>query len=183
MHRCLLLSVAVIAFGCLAAAAAQGPISRELDPDGEMHGLRFGATEEQVRATLGLPTGSLQINDSRRALFYGKSHALVLRKGRLVELHVTRYLLDWELTQQMEEHPLLNSRRWTLKPGIEDGMTFDEVARLLDKPNARPDYRLSYETDSAIVELSFSGTVEARGSTPDAFSVASVRIKSLVVEW
>jgi hypothetical protein len=181
LHR-LLFSVAVIALTSLQVAAAQSPISRELDPDGEMHGVRFGATEEQVRATLGPPTGSLQISDSRQVLFYGKSHAFSFRKGRLVELHVMRYLLDWELTQQMEEHPLLNSGRWTLKPGIVDGMTFGEVARLLNKPDARPDYRYSYETDKAFVQLEFSGKMNGQGG-PDDFSLTSVRIKSFVVEW
>jgi hypothetical protein len=180
LHR-LLLPILLLAPGGL-ALSAEATIPREIDPDGEMHGVRFGATDAQVRAKLGAPTGSLRLSDTRQALFYGRSHAFVFRKSRLVELHVTHSLFDWDLSQNMEEHPLLNSERWTLKPGIENEMTFPEVARLLNKPNARPDFRYRYETEKAIVELSFSGRSSDKGS-PDQFTLRSFSIKSLALQF
>jgi hypothetical protein len=163
-------------------AATPPTVPRDLDPDGEMHGVRFGATEAQVRARLGAPTGSLQISDSRNALFYGKSHGFVFRKGRLIELHITEYLLDWELAQQMEDHPLFNAGRWTLKPGIKDGMSFGEVMRALGNKNVRPDHRFQYETDSATVELQFSSRTDV-SEGEDKYHLMRVRIKSLNTAW
>jgi hypothetical protein len=170
------------AFVGLGFAATPMTVPRDVDPDGEMHGVRFGATEAQVRAKLGAPTGTLQISDTRNALFYGKSHAFVFRKGRLVELHITEHLLDWELTQQMEEHPLFNAGRWMLKPGITDGMTFGEVMRQLKNENVRPGHRFQYETETASVELAFSGRVDV-GEGEDKYHLMRVRLKSLNSAW
>jgi hypothetical protein len=68
-----------------------------------------------------------------------------------------------------------------LKPGIKNDMEFGEVARLLGKANSRPDYRLNYEADKAVVELNFSGRSSMQGET-DAYVLSGVRIKSLAVQ-
>ena len=179
--KLLCLALILLGVGGLAAAPTPKSVPPDLDPDGKVHGVSFGATAAQVREAFGPPTGSLQISESREALLYGKSHAFVFRKGRLVELHITDHLLDWELTPSMEDHPLFNADRWVLKPGIKNDMNFGEVARLLKKPNARPDYRLNYETEKAVVELNFSGRSDMRGKA-EAYELSGVRIKSLAVQ-
>jgi len=177
-----LLAMIFLAVSMLLAAAPPSAVPREVDPDGEMHGVKFGATEAQVRARLGAPTGTFQITETRNALFYGKSHAFVFRKGRFTELMITSHLVDWELTQYMEDHPVFNEHRWTLKPGIENDMNFGDVANKVGKPNARPDHRLNYETTGASVELTFSSNVSKEGS-PDQYQLMGVRIKSLNQAW
>ena len=57
-------------------------------------------------------------------------------------------------------------------------MTFGDVARLVKKPNARPDYRLNYETEKALVELNFSSRSDMRGKP----EVLGIRIKSMGVQ-
>lgn len=174
---CVLLSGALL-LSAPHGVDAQQKVSSDLDPDGLMYGLKFGATENQVVAALGQPSGSLRLTATRKVLVYGKCNLFVFWKGAFRELDVGHVLLDYKLAEQMEDHPLVSCASWTLKPGIRESMTFGKVARLLNRPNAQPDYHFNYETESATVELDFAGTERNPGEA-DNFTLLGVRIKSI----
>jgi hypothetical protein len=148
-----------------------------IDPDEGAYGVPFGATEKQLVETLGPPSGSLQLSPTRTALFYGQSHVFLFRKGNFRGVLLSRFgTLDHRLINYMDMHPRFDATPWNISPGINAGMNYAQVVRILKKPEGRGDYRLSYETDNARVELSFSGTSE-RGE-PESFSLMAALIES-----
>ena len=169
--------LATLAFARLAAADAKEPLSPIIDPDHGAYGVPFGSTEKQVVEKLGTPTGTVQLSSTRRALIYGKSHAFIIRKGTFRALIFADSVLDYRLSQGMESHPVVDSINWTLGPGIKDGMSYAQVAKVLGRADKIGDYNLAYETANARIELQFSGMQGARGD-PESFS-----LRGFVIEY
>jgi hypothetical protein len=119
---------------------------RVIDPDGSIYGLQLGASEKQVVAAFGPPNGVIAISDTRKAFLYGKSHLFVFRGGRLRELRVGDHMVDWQLARQMDGNPFFDRSDWVLKPGLRNGMNFDEVRSVLGRPGASPNHQFSFDT-------------------------------------
>ncbi len=136
--------------------ARYSKLDRTIDPDGLIYGLKFGATEKQVLDTLGVPNGVIAISDTRKALLYGKSHLLVFRGGRFRELRIGEHVINWEMARQMDGNPFFDRGDWVVKPGIKNGMSFEEIQTLLGRPGAVPDHKFSYDTKETSVSLSFA---------------------------
>lgn len=136
--------------------ARYSKLDRTIDPDGLVYGLKFGATEKQVLDALGVPNGLIAISDTRKALLYGKSHLFIFRGGKFRELRIGEHVINWELARQMDGNPFFDRGDWVVKPGIRNGMSFEEVQKVLNRPGAAPDYKFSYDTKEASVSLSFS---------------------------
>jgi hypothetical protein len=129
---------------------------RIIDPDGSVYGIKFGATEKQVLEAFGVPNGVFVLNESKKVFLYGKSHLFIFRNGKFCELRVGEYVFNWDLLKQMEGHPFFDRNDWTLKPGLKDGMDFEEVKKVLGKPNVSPDYKFTFDTKNASITLDFS---------------------------
>lgn len=174
-HRFSLATLVACLFTVL-PAAADVP-SAGIDPDQGAYGVPFGATEKQLIEKLGPASGSLQLSPTRRALFYGRSHVFLFRKGAFRGVLLSQFgTLDHRLTDYMDMHPRFDAASWKISPGITGGMNYAQVARLLKKPEGRGDYRLNYETSSARVELTFSGMGER--NVPESFSLIGAVIES-----
>ena len=176
------LRLRVLLFGLVlststASIHAKDPITPIIDPDHGVYGVPFGATEKQLTEELGAPSGTIQLSSTRRALIYGNKNAFIFRKGVLRGLVVSQYILDHRVSQGMEPNPVVDSMVWTLVPGIKDGMTYNQVAKLLGRPSANGDYLIAYETESARVELQFAGRQGFRGD-PESFTLVGLAIES-----
>ena len=136
--------------------ARYGKLDRTIDPDGLVYGLKFGASEKQVLDALGVPNGVIAVSDTRKALLYGKSHLFVFRRGKFRELRIGEHVINWELARQMDGNPFFDRDDWVVKPGIRNGMSFEEVQKLLGRPGAVPDHKFSYDTKETSVSLSFA---------------------------
>lgn len=136
--------------------ARYAKLERSIDPDGSIYGLRFGATEKQILDAFGLPNGVVIISDTRKALLYGKSHLFVLRNGRFRELRIGEHVINWEIARQMDGNPFFDRSDWVVRPGIRNGMSFEEIQKLIGRPAAVPDHKFSYDTKEASVALSFA---------------------------
>jgi hypothetical protein len=104
-----------------------------------------------------MPNGVLVLSDTKKAYLYGKTHIFILRNGKLREVKVGDHIIDWDVSQQMDGHPFFDSGKWSIKPGITNGMSFDDMKKTLNKPTAMPDYRYSFDTNNSSVILNFSG--------------------------
>ena len=153
-----------------ASAFGKEPVSSVIDPDHGVYGVAFGATEKQLIDKLGEPSGTIQLSSTRRALVYGKKHAFIFRKGVFRGLIVSNFILDYDLVQGMEPHPVVDSITWTLVPGIKEGMSYAQVSKLVGRPAATGDYHLMYETADARVNLQFSGSEGSRRD-PEGFTL------------
>ena len=131
-------------------------LERSIDPDGSIYGLRFGASEKQLLEAFGMPNGVIVISDTRKALLYGKSHLFLLRNGRFRELRIGDHVINWEVARQMDGNPFFDRSDWVVQPGIRNGMSFEEVQKLIGRPAAVPDHKFSYDTKEASVALSFA---------------------------
>jgi hypothetical protein len=90
----------------LASAGTRGAdaLSPTIDPDKSVYGVPFGASENQLIAKLGAPSGTIQLSASRRALIYGKGHAFIIRKGVFRSVMISDHMLDYRLISGMEPH-------------------------------------------------------------------------------
>ena len=131
-----------------------------IDPDKMVYGLAFGATEAELIKAFGDPSGVIAASETVNVLLYGSSHLFVLRKGKFRELLIADHVIDWRVARRMERVAFFDGGSWTLAPGIQAQMSFEEVASKLKKSPAKPGYRLTYETSNAEVELEFSSTSE-----------------------
>jgi len=167
------MSVVFVCATATAALAAEGidlqprydparysKLDRTIDPDGLVYGLKFGATEKQVLDALGVPNGVIAISDTRKALLYGKTHLLVFRGGKFRELRIGEHVINWEVAQQMDGNPFFDRGDWVVKPGIRNGMSFEEVQKVVGRPGAVPDYKFIYDTKETSVSLSFSSSTQ-----------------------
>jgi hypothetical protein len=136
--------------------ARYSKLERTIDPDGFVYGLKFGATEKQVLDALGVPNGVIIVSETRKALLYGKRHIFVFRGGKFRELRVGEHVINWELARQMDGNPFFDRDDWVVKPGITNGMSFEEVQKLLGRHGAVPNHMFSYDTKSTSVSLSFA---------------------------
>ncbi|MEX0735652.1 MAG: hypothetical protein WD944_08205 [Steroidobacteraceae bacterium] len=127
-----------------------------IDPDKSVYGVPFGASEAQLVAAFGDPNGLIVVSDSAKAFLYGSTHLFLFKSGKLRELIVGHSVIDWQLSQRMDGNPFFDAGGWTMAPGIQNEMTFEQVQKVLRKPSAVPDHQYSYETDNAVVELMFS---------------------------
>ena len=141
--------------------ARYGKLDRTIDPDGLVYGLKFGATEKQVLDALGVPNGVIAISDTRKALLYGKSHLFIFRGGKFRELRIGEHVINWEVARQMDGNPFFDRGDWVVKPGIRNGMSCEEVQKVLNRPGAAPDYKFSDDTKETSVSLSFSSYAPA----------------------
>lgn len=137
-------------------------LSKEIDPDRGAYGVPFNTGEKEIIAVLGTPSGIYRISELRTVLFYGKSHAFVLKNGKFKELYVSDHVLDWRLVNVMEAHPFFDDGRWELKPGIKQQMSFQQVREKLGNELGDPNYQVKYTSNRASIELQFYGT-----SSPD----------------
>lgn len=151
---------------------------RSVDPDGSVYGVKFGATEKQILEAFGQPNGVIAVSETRKALLYGKSHLFVLRGGRLRELRVGDHILHWELTRQMDGNPFFDRSDWVLKPGLRNGMNFEEVKKALGRPSAEPNYQFTYDSKEASVTLSFSSYSSGPGAKPEGYRLSGFSIVS-----
>ena len=136
--------------------ARYSKLDRTIDPDGLVYGLKFGATEKQVLDALGVPNGVIVISDTRKALLFGKSHLFVFRGGKFRELRIGEHVINWEVGRQMDGNPFFDRGDWVVKPGIRNGMRFEEVQKVLGRHGSVPDHRFSFDTKEASVSLNFS---------------------------
>jgi hypothetical protein len=156
--------------------ARYSKLDRTIDPDGLVYGLKFGATEKQVLDVLGVPNGVIVISDTRKALLYGKSHLFIFRSGKLRELQIGELAINWKLARQMDGNPFFDRGDWVVKPGIRNGMSFEEMQKVLARPGAAPDYKFSYDTKETSVSLSFSSY--APSGRPVEYRLIGVSITS-----
>lgn len=136
--------------------ARYSKLDRTIDPDGLVYGLKFGATEKQVLDALGIPNGVIVISDTRKALLFGKSYLFIFRGGKFRELRIGEHVINWGMARQMDGNPFFDRGDWVVKPGIKNGMRFEEVQKVLGRAGAVPDHRFSFDTKDASVSLSFS---------------------------
>lgn len=151
---------------------------RVVDPDGSVYGVKFGATERQVLDAFGTPNGVVAISDTRKAVLYGKSHLFVFRSGKLRELRVNEHVFHWELAKQMDGNPFFDRSDWVIKPGLRNGMDFEEVRQLLGRPNAVPSYQFTYDSKQASVTLTFSSFSSGPGAKPEGYRLHGFTIVS-----
>ena len=149
---------------------------RLVDPDGSIYGVKFGASEKQLLEAFGTPNGVIVISEAKKAFLYGRSHLFILRNGRLRELRVGDHILNWGLSQQMDGNPFFDRGDWQLVPGIRNNMSFEEVQKIINRPNAVPSYSFSYDTKQASVTLNFAG--HSRSSGAESFRLHSFSILS-----
>ncbi len=159
-----------------AALFAEKP--REIDPDQQVYGLKFGATEEELVAAFGRPTGVVRIDPQRVALLYGRRHAFVLNDGKFTEMQISEQpVFAWELGSRMEGHPFFDSVSWSLQPGgVLPGMKFTDVAKALGAKLGAPGPKATFLSKNAQVELGFEPARDAKGAVR-AFSLANVWIR------
>lgn len=146
-----------------------------IDPDKAAYGVPFGATEADLLKALGDPSGVIVSSNTVKVLIYGSSHMFLLKNGRFRELLIGDHVIDWRISQRMEKVPFFDGSGWTLTPGINAQMSFEKVASILKKP-AKPEYRLSYETKNAEVELQFTSMSE--NGKEKGFVLRGVSIKN-----
>jgi len=146
-----------------------------IDPDVGLYGVNFGATEPQVLEALGEPNGVIVLTERKRAYLYGSSHLLLFRNGRLEEVRISDHVFDWELSQQMDGHPFFDLGSWVVKPGLRKGISFAEARKLLGRPESKPDYRMSYDTEAAVVTLGFHS--RSGPGSEDGFFLATLAIR------
>jgi hypothetical protein len=156
--------------------ARYSKLDRTIDPDGLVYGFKFGATEKEVLDALGVPNGVIAISDTRKALLYGKSHLFIFRGGKFRELRIGEHVINWELARQMDGNPFFDRGDWVVKPGIRNGMSFEEVQKVLNRPGAAPDYKFSYDTKETSVSLSFSSYTRPGG--PGEYKLMGLSIMS-----
>ena len=151
---------------------------REIDPDQQVYGLKFGSTEEEMVAAFGRPTGVVRIDPQHVALLYGRRHAFVLLNGSFTELQISAQpVFAGELGSRMEGHPFFDSVSWSLQPGgVLPGMEFTETAKKLGAKFGPPGPRATFLSKSAQVELGFERVRDAKGA-PSPFSLATVWIR------
>jgi hypothetical protein len=172
--RTITIAACLLTFAVTVAQAAEGTnleprynpglysqLERTIDPDGSIYGLKFGATEKQVLDAFGVPNGVIVISDTKKALLYGKTHLFVMRNGQLRELRVGDHVIDWELARQMDGNPFFDRGDWLLKPGIKNGMSFEDMQKTINRPAAVPNHKFSYDTKEASVTLSFASYSES----------------------
>lgn len=146
-----------------------------IDPDQSAYGVPFGANESEVLQQVGLPNGVIRVNSGRKILFYGKSHAFIFRKGLFRELRVSRHLIDWKLSEQMDSHPFFDRENWTINPGIKSNMSYAEVMQSLGRASGSGDHRFAFDTENATVRLSFA-SMRTSGDAPTAYSLLGFHI-------
>ena len=151
---------------------------RTIDPDGSVYGVKFGASEKEVLEAFGTPNGVIAISETRKALLYGRSHLFVFRGGLLRELRVSEHNFHWELVKQMDGNPFFDRSDWVLKPGIRNGMDFEEVKKALNRPTAVPHYQFSYDSKHAAVTLNFSSFSSGPGAKPEGYRLLGFSILS-----
>jgi hypothetical protein len=162
--------IAALVFAVPTVSHGAEPMESLIDPDRNVYGVPFGATEKQLIEKLGAPSGTIQLSATRRALIYGKTHSFIFRKGTLRTLIVSESILDYRLGRSMEPHPVVDSLNWTLAPGIKKGMSFAQISKLMKRDDSRGDYNLAYETSNAQVELQFAGMRSSRDDS-ESFSL------------
>lgn len=146
-----------------------------IDPDQSAYDVPFGAKESEVIQQVGLPNGVIRVNRGRKILLYGKSHAFIFRKGLFRELRVSRHLIDWKLSEQMESHPFFDNEKWTINPGITGNMSYEEVMQSLGRASGPGDHRFAFDTDNATVKLTFS-SMRMAGDTSPKYSLMGFHI-------
>jgi hypothetical protein len=152
--------------------------STVIDPDKSAFGIPFGSSESKVTSAFGDPNGVFVINESTKALLYGKATVFVFKGNKLRELYLTRSVVEWAISEKMEGNPFFDGNKWVFGNGIVEGMSFPEIAKRIGKPNARPDYHLSYESEAAVTEFTFSESVDSGRDKADRFSLLGITVKN-----
>ena len=132
--------------------------SKHIIPDKSVYGVPFGSSAKDLITAFGNPNGIIIISDSKKALLYGRSHLFILKKNKFQEIIVEHHILDWELSKQMEDHPFFESERWVIDPGLKNDMEFDQVRKLLGKPNLKRGYSASIEGEASVTKLKFTSS-------------------------
>ncbi len=154
-----------------------GDKDRVIDADKGLYGLAFGSSVDQAYEHFGKPVGVLQVSETKLLLFYGKSHALTFRNGKLFAVSLSDHLIDFDLSRSMEGSPFFD-RGWTLSQGITKGMSKERIEELLQKNIPADAYEWSFDTASAVVTLRFSSTSGPWPFKRERFHVRGVSIVS-----
>ncbi len=142
-----------------------------IDPEkGMIEGLPFGATEAAVKERWAEPTGQIHFDAHRDAFLYGRSRLLLFFDGKLDGLRINDPVIDWKLSQWIQQKPSPSGADWRLADGITSQMTRDQVLRIIKPEPSGDNYNVAYSTDQALVQISFSHRVDL-GETDAAYSV------------
>lgn len=132
-----------------------------LDPQGTIYGMPYGTPAEQVVAKLGEPDGSYKTSDESSMLFYGRTHAFLFEKGKLVGLRISDSVLDWRLMQALPfDGKTSLPREWRLSNGIFTGMSLGRAKEILGDGLKKQGYQHFFESGSSTVwfdVIRFSG--------------------------
>jgi hypothetical protein len=140
----------------------------EIDPDVSIYGVPFDGSEDEFMKVHGSPDGYVRLSDAHTALLYGRSHAFVFERGKLVGVRIAGRILDWNLVNELQDVSPFDDRNWRLKGGIFTGMKRSEVRAILgDKLLSGEFGRHYYTTAKARVDLEFYHRQEAKVKAGD----------------
>lgn len=96
-----------------------------------LFGIPVGTSEDEVIKLFGPATGYIRINGSQTLMLYGKSVGLVFDGGKLSGLRLSDHLVDWRISNDMENYTPFNRVEWRMNNGIRKNMSMAEVRRIL----------------------------------------------------
>lgn len=184
MNRIVVLALVII-HSAIAVATAQQPSATNtaslIVPAEHVYGVPFGATEGDLVAKFGQPTGRIALTNGNDGLLYGDKHLFVFRSGKLIGVQAVKQvntLLNCFDPDVPAVCPL-NDIKWTIAPGITEGMTSVEIEKLLGKPlpplGKRNDLR-KISIDKATLWLQFAAS---KGDNPEwTYSLSSFYIET-----
>jgi hypothetical protein len=151
--------------------------SLAIDPDASVYGVPFGVSEDEFIKTHGKPGGYVRFNDTHTALIYGRSHAIVFVNGKLMGARIANGILDWKLSNELQDWSRWDSIDWRLDGGIFVGKNLKQVRDILgDRLKVLESFRHYYTTRNARVELDFAHYSD-RGPGDEAYVLHGVYVR------
>lgn len=89
-------------------------------------------------------------------MIFGKDVALLFKANQLDGVRINHSIIDWELSQEMQSLSPFNGVKWRLSNSIKEGMALAKVKEILGDKLQNNRHRRQYETEVAVVTLSFS---------------------------
>ena len=149
----------------------------EIDPDTHVYGVPFGASEDDFIKAHGKPDGYIRLNDTDTALLYGRSHAFVFEKGKLMGVRITSQILDWKLANEFQDSSPFDNRDWRLSNGVFMGMNLKEIRNIVGNKLAKSDLGHHYYlTAKARVELDFA-QYRDRGDGDEVYTLFGIYVR------
>ena len=148
----------------------------EIDVEGGVFGLRFGASEEEVMQKLGKPAGYLRLDEQRTVLVYPQNALMLLFEGKFDAFRIGRMVLDHDLGMWLSGSTF-GREEWSVSNGLRARMSRQEVLALLPsvaalEPSsfASSKYRLEVPLEKTFLQLSFSHMTN-QGDGDDAYQL------------